>query len=399
MVTEGPIGERIRIYRKRRGISQQALAGLVGRSESWVSQVERGIRSVDRLSVLIDVATVLKTDVDTLTGQQMAYAPNGQPDPTTLEEVRAALSAYPGLGVSDITPGGLDEIEELTTEVHQKYQAAEYGHAARLLPRLITASDAMVEETPADGLRRALGVQSQTYVAAAKLVTKVGDGQLAWIAADRAVTAALRADSAALRAMAAYQVACAFLKLDRVEDAERVAIRTAEIFDDDSPLGISVQGALFLIGSVIAGRRSDRAEATERLRRAQYLADALGHDGNHGWTAFGPTNVALHQVSTAAELGDAQYAIAQAETIDTSGLPEGLHSRRAQVHIDMAWGYSQHRDDAAIVINLMEAERIAPETLRYNVIVREMLRELLKRERKSATPGLRPLAERSGVLE
>lgn len=344
MVTEGRIGERIRIYRRWRGLSQQVLAGRVGRSESWLSQVERGIRSVDRLSVLMDIATVLKTDVESLAGHPMAYAPNGQPDPATLEEVRAALSAYPGLGVSDVTPARLDEIEQLTTDVHQKYQAAEYGNAARLAPRLLTASDAVVEESPADGLRRALDVQSQAYVAAAKLVTKVGDGQLAWIAADRAATAAVRAESPALKAMAAYQVACAFLKLDRVEDAERVAIRTAENFDDDSPLGISVQGALFLIGAVIAGRRSDRSEATERLRRAQYLANALGHDGNHGWTAFGPTNVAIHHVSTAAELGDAQYAIAQAEGIDTSNLPEALRSRCAQVHIDMAWAYSQHRN-------------------------------------------------------
>lgn len=147
-------------------------------------------------------------------------------------------------------------------------------------------------------------MQSQTYVAAAKLVTKVGDGQLAWIAADRAVAAALRSESPALQAMAAYQVACAFLKLDRVDDAERVAVTTAENFLDDSPFGVSVQGALFLIGAVIAGRRSDRSEATERLRRAQYLAEALGHDGNYGWTAFGPTNVAIHEVSTAAELDE-----------------------------------------------------------------------------------------------
>jgi hypothetical protein len=30
--------------------------------------------------------------------------------------------------------------------------------------------------------------------------------------------------------------------------------------------------------------------------------------------------------------------------------------------------------------------------------VRELLRELLKRERRTATPGLRPLAQRVGVL-
>jgi hypothetical protein len=36
--------------------------------------------------------------------------------------------------------------------------------------------------------------------------------------------------------------------------------------------------------------------------------------------------------------------------------------------------------------------------LRYNVLVRELLREMLKRERRTATPGLRALAQRAGVL-
>ena len=38
------IGARVARWRRRRGISQVALAGLVGRSESWLSQVERGVR-------------------------------------------------------------------------------------------------------------------------------------------------------------------------------------------------------------------------------------------------------------------------------------------------------------------------------------------------------------------
>ncbi|MEV4643661.1 MULTISPECIES: helix-turn-helix transcriptional regulator [Saccharopolyspora] len=398
MVTEGPIGERIRIYRRRRGLSQRELAELVGRSESWLSQVERQIRSVDRLSVLIDIARVLKTDVETLAGNRLAHAPNGQPDLNGLEEIRGALSAYPGLGLSEVPAGDLEEIERLTAEVHRRYQAADYGAAASILPSLITTSDAMVAEAAPAARRRALEVQNHVYVAAAKLVTKTGDGQLAWIAADRAVNAALQSDSATLGAAAAYQVACAFLKLDQVERAEQIAMTTAENFADDSPLGLSYQGALFLIGSVIAGRRSDRSEASDRLRRAQYLADALGQDGNHGWTAFGPTNVAIHRVSAAAELGDSRQAIDLAESIETNNMPEGLQSRRAQVHIDTAWAYSQHREDAAVVVNLMEAERVAPQALRYNVIVRELLREMLKRERRSATPGLRPLAKRAGVL-
>ncbi|MET7806603.1 helix-turn-helix domain-containing protein [Micromonospora chersina] len=42
-MASGSLGERIAAYRRRRGLSQAALAGLIGRSESWLSQVERPI--------------------------------------------------------------------------------------------------------------------------------------------------------------------------------------------------------------------------------------------------------------------------------------------------------------------------------------------------------------------
>src|SRR6266545_4029838 len=88
---EGPIGERIRIYRGRRGLSQKELAGLIGRSESWLSQVERGVRSVDKFSVLVDIAQVLKTSVETLVGTRMEYAPNGDAPVDGIDAVAAAL--------------------------------------------------------------------------------------------------------------------------------------------------------------------------------------------------------------------------------------------------------------------------------------------------------------------
>ncbi len=399
MALEGPIGERVRIYRLRRGLSQRELAGLVQRSESWISQVERGIRSVDKLSVLIDIAKVLRVKVETLSGQPFSLAPNGEPDLDGIDAIQQALGSYPGLGISSGPPARLQDIERLTTEVHLRYQSADYGAASRILPSLIRSVDGLVSDSNGEDRQRALELQSSVYVAAAKLVTKVGNGELAWLTADRAATAAVHAESPTLGAAAAYQVACAFLKNDRLDEAETIAMITASRLDDDSPTGLSLRGALTLIAAVIAGRRNDRGEATERLQRAQLLADQLGEDANHGWTAFGPTNVAIHRVSTAAELGDASTAIAQAEFVDVDSLPQGLLSRRAQVHVDMAWAYTQRRADAEAVVNLLEAERVAPQTLRYNVMVRELLREMLKRERRSATPGLRALSRRAGVLE
>jgi transcriptional regulator with XRE-family HTH domain len=300
---EGPIGERIRIYRGRRGLSQKELAGLVGRSESWLSQVERGVRDVDRFSVLVDIAQVLKTNVQTLAGTRMEYAPNGDVQVDGVDAVAAALTVYPALeGLTDTSAASRDDVERLCDAAHYRYQAADYAATARMLPTLLHTVDSLVATAHGEELERALAAQHSAYQVTAKLLTKTGDGHLAWVAADRSATAATRLGSSALKGLAAYQVVCALLKLDRITDAERVALASAEHIDDDSPLGLSAQGALFLVSAVIAARRGDRRSATERLRRAQYLADALGEDANHGWTAFGPTNVALHQVSVATEL-------------------------------------------------------------------------------------------------
>jgi hypothetical protein len=47
---------------------------------------------------------------------------------------------------------------------------------------------------------------------------------------------------------------------------------------------------------------------------------------------------------------------------------------------------------------LLEAERLAPQEVRYNPIASELAMVLLKRERRAATPGLRDLSARIGVV-
>ena len=72
------IGENIAIYRRSRGLSQVVLAGLVGRTESWLSQIECGVLRIDRLSVLIELARVLKVEVgDLLGGPPLLKSGNG----------------------------------------------------------------------------------------------------------------------------------------------------------------------------------------------------------------------------------------------------------------------------------------------------------------------------------
>jgi transcriptional regulator with XRE-family HTH domain len=50
-------------------LTQVQLGGLVGRSEAWVSSVERGRRQVRRLDVLVEVARELRVDLPDLLGR------------------------------------------------------------------------------------------------------------------------------------------------------------------------------------------------------------------------------------------------------------------------------------------------------------------------------------------
>jgi hypothetical protein len=202
--------------------------------------------------------------------------------------------------------------------------------------------------------------------------------------------------------MAAYQVVCAQLRDDHTDDAERLAVRMAEtiqrLVTAETPVLMSVAGALWLIAAVAAARRTDRAEAWARLDAAERLAELLGEDANHAWTAFGLTNVRIHRVSVAAELGDPGEALRVAAQVDPTRLAEGLRSRRAQVSLDLAWAQAQRKRDAEATLHLLEAERAAPEAIRYNAMVSDLLREMLARARRPNSV-LHDLSVRAGVLD
>ena len=92
-------GQRIARARRRRGLSQAVLAGLVGRSESWLSQVERGRRGVDSHSVLVRLAEVLRVDIEELTGSGDGDEPGRRVHPAA-SLIEQAMMAYGAPGTS-----------------------------------------------------------------------------------------------------------------------------------------------------------------------------------------------------------------------------------------------------------------------------------------------------------
>jgi transcriptional regulator with XRE-family HTH domain len=393
------IGDRIAAYRRRRGLSQVTLAGLVGRSESWLSQVERGRRGVDSLTVIRDLATALGTTPDTLIGVDLP-APSGSVGHTATDAVRRYVDGYSQLLTAPQTPTGtaaqlLEEAETLNAS----YQAANYDQALASSPTLLAAVDAL---TRSDTGPEAVHVYVAAYVITAKILHKIGESRLAALAADRAAAMASRPGATGVdRGLAAREVVGALLYTGQTTAAEALAVDMATSLEADpdahSPDLLSLRGSLLLLAAVIAARRTERFVALERLDIAEQLADQLGYDGNHCWTAFGPTNVAIHAVSVAAELGDAGEAVRLSHRVNPSDLPAGLVSRRAQLHLDLAWAYTQHRRDAEAIVQLLEAEQIAPQLIQFHPVVRDAVADLVGRSRTSSGV-LHDLAIRAGVL-
>jgi transcriptional regulator with XRE-family HTH domain len=395
-----PIGERIRLYRRRRGLSQPKLAQLIGRSESWLSQVERGVRSVDRLSTIIELSRVLRVPVIDLTGRPLSLAPNGGAHFEAVDGLRRALmsfSAIPAaLDVTEHAPlrADLARLRRTVVMANELYQAGRYSSAGELLPGAIADVQLAARELRGDDRQAAFRVLAETYHITSKTLMKVSETELAWVAAERA-------EAPLLVGASAYHLGHTFLRAGRIREATDLTMDAAAALApsrDAEPERLALWGALHLTALFGAARGNDRRAADQLLNEAERAAERLGDNRNDFWFAFGPTNVRIHAVSLAMELGDPDETIRLGEGLDTSRLPAGIRGRRSAVLIDLARGYALRRMDAAAVNTLLEAERVAAEAVQFNVLVHGLLRELLKREHRASTPQLRPLAERVGVL-
>ncbi|WP_306368607.1 helix-turn-helix domain-containing protein [Nocardiopsis sp. CC223A] len=396
-------GQTIKRARRRRGYSQSVLAGLLGRSESWLSQVERGILTVDSHEILTRLARILRLDLAELTGTEPEAVTDMRYD--AARAIERAMMRYSTLETIVAETGREPRTDPAALLVQAEhtyaaYQAARYDEVGRRLPGLIREAEAATHFPDADR-PATCAARAMVYNTTAALLRRVGEKHLAWQAADRAMTAAAWSDNPLLAAVGAYRLAYVFISRGHPAEAAELAMGAASALErrmhPGTPEELSVYGGLHLAAATAAAADFDRTAVPRLLAQARRAADRLGADRNLHGTAFGPTNVAIHTISTSVAIGDARTAIDTGEDLDADSLPTGLVGRRAQVYLDLARAYTQKRQDAAAVHTLVDAERIAPELVRYHPGTAAVLTELLRREHRRSTPELRPLAARAGV--
>lgn len=402
-----PIGERIAAYRRRRGLSQEVCANLVGRTGAWLSQIERGARPIDRLSVLQQLADVLRVEVSDLIGRRASGDSRARPQSPVVAALRSVLLRSDALATmlapADADGPGAPSLDALQRDLdlaNRLYQATRYEAAARRVTELVGRAEHAARERTGDDRRLALELLASVYHLAAKVLSRVGEPGLAWIVAERALSAAERSESPLLVAASAYHLGHSFLQGGQYDDAITITGSAADRLDGVATTlnGVSVNGGLHLMTALAAARQGDRVLAMRHLNRAGVLADRLGRDGNALWLAFGPSNVAIHRLACTVELQDPAEAIRIGEAIDVSRLPPELLGRRTQVLVELARGYTQRRHDSEALGALLAAERLAPEMVHCNDAARSAVRDLISRPRRKIDTDLRHLAERTGAL-
>jgi transcriptional regulator with XRE-family HTH domain len=394
------LGRKIAAERRRRGLSQPELARMIDRSVAWVSQVERGVRRVDRMSVLETVATALGIPLAELAAEAPVVAAVTE-EPPGAGGLRLVLSRANVLRamLNGRRAAAISTLRARTREAWDLTHAARYTDLTELLSGLVPDLESAARTVPEDQRAEVFELLATTYQACSAALAKIGEPDAAWIAADRAMAAAERAGQPMLVAAGAFRLAFVFIAARHYEQAEETARTAAAALwpkaDEGDPQAMPLWGGLTLQRAVIASRTNDPDTAYGELERAGRIAQRLGEGGGEFNTEFGPANVRLHEIAVAVELGDAGRALHAAAAVDTSGLSA---ERQARMLIDVARAHAQRRQVREAVAALVQAEAITPEQVRGHKLVRQLVSDLLTMQ-DPPTSELHDLDERLTTRE
>lgn len=402
------VGRQVARWRQRRGLTRQQFADLCGRSPSWVDKIERGERALLRLPMLERVAEVLNISVDALTNPDQAQAAaSACLDPFEVLAIREVLQRYDAITTLLHSPMAADKMVDIDRVRRQvayawsSFQNGNYSMLGSVLPSLLREAQDGVAQHSAGEREEARIALSEAYQVTASALWKIKEVDLAWLAAERALMLAEAVGDSLLVSDAARRVAQGLMATNHSDQA--LSLLRADIDRLEPGIGtasaeyLSLYGMLFLLGGVVAARQGDAATARELHSEGLGIAGRLGDDRNERWTAFGPTNVVLHQVAALVDLGDGSAAVEAADRARPEGLAKLPRERRANFFVDVARGHALKGKRDQAVVALLQAEQVARDEVRCRPVALNLIADLLRQGQGKPPLTLRLLAARVGL--
>jgi hypothetical protein len=319
-----------------------------------------------------------------------------QADETLLGELLVAKLRDAMLGLDRaVSVPSAETLDADFARARADFDACRYAGLALRLPRLIRAGHALTAGGDrVDHYSRL----AQTYLVATRMLVKMDEQQLGWMAADRARQLAEAADDALVIAESARQLAVLARKAGWHDQALSIALSAA----DEPKLrwagraGAAERGLLIQSAAYTLARRGDRDGMRELTDEAEAIAKELGGATmlrDHGG-GFSPLTVQLHRVSAENYAGDPLAALTAARTIPLKELPS--LERRSRGLADIALTFERLGRRTECLRALLAAEHCAPQETHSRPAVKSLISGLLVSG--PTTTELRGLAARSGVL-
>ncbi|KJY43707.1 XRE family transcriptional regulator [Streptomyces sp. NRRL B-1568] len=381
-------------------MTRTVLAGLLGKSPSWVKALECGRLKTPKLDVILRIAEVLRVrELSELTGDQSARVDLFiGPGHARLPAVRDAVNAFPCT-----TTGQAPATAELRARLARAWQARHCAPNHRdvvgtMLPDLIRDAQLAVRQADSAADRRvAQSALSQVYSLSQFFLAYQPDAALLWRVAERAMIAAQESEDPHAIGVAAWLAAQAHRDCGpaHFDAADAVTLDTLRFLEPLLPDGaddvLAITGALRFEAGYTAARRGDSGTAWHHWDTARAMADRLPADYYHPVTSFSRAVMGAHAVTVAVELHAGGESVRQVAAADALAIPS--RPRRARHRIEEARGYRLDGQRDAALATLDKAFEAAPETIRYNGYARTIILE----ESESKSPDRRRRAAQLAV--
>ncbi|MCP2242493.1 helix-turn-helix domain-containing protein [Lentzea aerocolonigenes] len=438
-VDSGDLGAIVRAVRRATPLTLADLAEKCGYSISTLSRMERGKQPLRDVQVLRCLAKALKipphllglTDTRSrsvhaprpVARVNVILAPDEETDPMRRRTLLAGLTSLAGtaaLGAgvpswakndpvdalerallappsTGAIPVEVTELRRQVAEVRSVFQLGHYTESASRLPAVL--STAMATRAEAENPADANSLMADLYTLASELMVKLNRTQSALITADRAVQTAHDTDDILTQATAHRAWAIVLRRTGHADAAQSLISDSIESLQPDlhrGPEHLSVYGSLLSTAAYTAAVDGDRDTALTLTAEAVEAAARLGSDGNHRFTAFGPTGVGLYRISVARALGDYGAAIEAARRINPAAIP--VAERRARYWSDIAHAFHEWNKPEQSLRALLAAEQASPDEVRYRKPIQQITISLLRHPTARALPGLEAFAARTGAV-
>ncbi|MFF3665525.1 helix-turn-helix domain-containing protein [Microtetraspora malaysiensis] len=396
------VGQRIRFLRERRKMSREVLAGLIGKSVSWVKQVESGRLQPPRLPLLIQLAEVLRVrNLAELTGDQsMPVRMFTGPGHPALDDVRQAVNATPLQATGTVQP--LSYLRNrLAAAWRARHASADHRTAlGALLPDLIRDTQLAAVMYQGENRRQANAILAEVYGLAQMFLAYQPAQDLLWRVADRSLMAAQESDDPLALSCAVWFLGQAHRDAGDFEAARAIneqGMAAIQPHMDDPSLDLlAMWGALNFELAFTMARTGDSEDAWLYWQEAGRVADRLPADYYQPWTSFSRIIMGPHAVTIAVELSQGGESGRQAERTISTPIPS--RPRRGRHLIEVARAHHLQRDHEAVLGTLELAQQAAPETIRYNGYARRMTLELVETGPAQLRPQARDLADKIALL-